>query len=124
MIRVSSVVRSLIGLRAASSTVVRDREHVPLHCDSSTVSAVGARRGTPVLLNVRAYDMVQEGFLFFVFVTANEVWLTDVVPPQFIEFPDDQIHPNDWFVTAGAEPLSAAVQRTVAYVSSRSSGFA
>ncbi len=68
--------------------------------------------------------MVQEGFLFFVFVTANEVWLTDVVPPQFIEFPDDQIHPNDGFVTAGAEPLSAAVQRTVAYVSSRSSGFA
>lgn len=69
------------------------RHHVHLHCDSGTASAVGARRGTPVLLKVRASDMVQEGFVFF--VTANEVWLTDHVPPRFIEFPADQIHPNN-----------------------------
>jgi RNA:NAD 2'-phosphotransferase (TPT1/KptA family) len=37
--------------------------------------------------------MVQEGFVFF--VTAKEVWLTNVVPPQFIEFPDDRTRPND-----------------------------
>lgn len=37
--------------------------------------------------------MVQEGFVFF--VTANDVRLTDVVPPQFIEFPDDRTRPND-----------------------------
>jgi putative RNA 2'-phosphotransferase len=63
------------------------RHHVHLHCDSSTASAVGARRGQPVLLKVRAQEMVKEGFVFY--VTANQVWLTDHVPPRFIEFPDD-----------------------------------
>ena len=71
--------------------------------------------------------MVQEGLVFFVtafFVTANEVWLTDVVSPHFIEFPEDRTRPNDRLVTGGAEPLGATVQPNVAYVSSRSSGFA
>ncbi|MFO1001498.1 MAG: RNA 2'-phosphotransferase [Planctomycetaceae bacterium] len=63
------------------------RHHVHLHCDSSTASAVGARRGTPVLLKVKAQEMANEGFVFY--VTANQVWLTDHVPPRFIEFPDD-----------------------------------
>ena len=62
------------------------RHHVHLHCDSSTASAVGARRGTPVLLKVKAQEMAKEGFVFY--VTANLVWLTDHVPPKFIEFPD------------------------------------
>jgi len=63
------------------------RHHVHLHCDSSTASTVGARRGQPVLLKVKAQEMVKEGFVFY--VTANQVWLTDHVPPRFIEFPDD-----------------------------------
>lgn len=63
------------------------RHHVHLHCDTSTASAVGARRGTPVLLKVKAQEMAKEGFVFY--VTANQVWLTDHVPPRFIEFPDD-----------------------------------
>lgn len=62
-----------------------NRHHVHLHCDNSVASAVGARRGPPVLLKVRAQDMAKEGFVFF--VTANQVWLTDHVPPRFIEFP-------------------------------------
>lgn len=63
-----------------------NRHHVHLHCDNSVASAVGARRGPPVLLKVRAQDMAKEGFVFF--VTANQVWLTDHVLPRFIEFPD------------------------------------
>lgn len=75
------------GLRKMS------RHHVHLHCDSSIASAVGARRGTPVLLKVHAFEMVQEGFVFF--VTANDVWLTDHVPARFIEFPEDYPNLND-----------------------------
>lgn len=63
------------------------RHHVHLHCDSSTAFAVGARRGKPVLLKVKAEKMATQGFVFY--VTANQVWLTDHVPPEFIEFPDD-----------------------------------
>lgn len=62
------------------------RHHVHLHCDNSVASAVGARRGAPVLLKVRAREMAQEGFVFF--VTANQVWLTNHVPSRFIEFPE------------------------------------
>ena len=61
------------------------RHHVHLHADDSVATTVGARRGKPVLLRVRAQEMTREGHLFF--VTANQVWLTDHVPPQFIEFP-------------------------------------
>ena len=68
------------------------RHHVHLHCDSSTASAVGARRGTPVLLKVKAQEMAKEGFVFY--VTANQVWLTDHVPPRFIEFPDGDEKPR------------------------------
>ena len=68
------------------------RHHVHLHCDSSIASAVGARRGTPVLLKVKAQEMAKEGFVFY--VTANQVWLTDHVPPRFIEFPDGDDKPN------------------------------
>ena len=62
------------------------RHHVHLHSDAETATTVGARRGAPVLLTVRAVEMASEGFQFY--VTANEVWLTDHVPPRFIDFPD------------------------------------
>ncbi|NQU20130.1 MAG: RNA 2'-phosphotransferase [Candidatus Nealsonbacteria bacterium] len=62
-----------------------DRHHVHLHADEATATAVGRRRGKPVLLKVRAQDMAREGHEFL--VTPNEVWLTDHVPVEFIEFP-------------------------------------
>jgi putative RNA 2'-phosphotransferase len=62
-----------------------NRHHVHLHVDVETSTAVGQRRGQPVLLNVRALDMHQAGHEFF--VTPNDVWLTDHVPTEFIEFP-------------------------------------
>jgi putative RNA 2'-phosphotransferase len=61
------------------------RHHVHLHSDVSTAKSVGARRGAPVILTIRAQQMASEGFEFF--VTANDVWLTDHVPARFIEFP-------------------------------------
>lgn len=61
------------------------RHHVHLHLDQETATTVGARRGAPVLLRIRTKEMAADGHLFF--VTANEVWLTDRVPPQYIDFP-------------------------------------
>jgi len=61
------------------------RHHVHLHVDVKTATAVGQRRGKPVLLKVRALDMHQGGHEFF--VTPNNVWLTDHVPSEYIEFP-------------------------------------
>jgi putative RNA 2'-phosphotransferase len=61
------------------------RHHVHLHVDEATAIAVGTRRGKPVLLKVWARDMARRGHEFF--VTPNNVWLTDHVPPEFIEFP-------------------------------------
>lgn len=60
------------------------RHHVHLHVDVDTSMAVGQRRGKPVLLRIRALDMYLAGFDFF--VTPNDVWLTDYVPAEYIEF--------------------------------------
>lgn len=62
-----------------------NRHHVHLHLDEATATAVGRRRGKPVVLRVRAHDMAGRGYEFF--VTPNRVWLTDHVPVEFIEFP-------------------------------------
>lgn len=64
----------------------RQRHDVHLHADLSIASSVGQRRGKPVILRIRAKAMSDAGFEFF--VTPNDVWLTDHVPPEFIEFPE------------------------------------
>ncbi|TWT29982.1 RNA 2'-phosphotransferase [Blastopirellula retiformator] len=58
------------------------RHHVHLHHDQATASAVGQRRGKPILLQIAAGRMHADGYLFY--VTPNEVWLTDEVPPQYL----------------------------------------
>jgi putative RNA 2'-phosphotransferase len=60
------------------------RQHVHLSMDKETAIKVGSRRGPPVILTVLASDMQNEGFIFY--LSANNVWLTDKVPPNFIEF--------------------------------------
>jgi putative RNA 2'-phosphotransferase len=66
----------------ASGLQPRSRHHVHLSAKSETALTVGARHGKPVLLVVRACDMVKAGHPFY--VSANGVWLADEVPPQFI----------------------------------------
>jgi len=61
------------------------RHHVHLSRDKETATKVGSRRGRPVILTIDAAAMAQAGHLFF--VSANGVWLTDAVPPAFIQFP-------------------------------------
>lgn len=58
------------------------RHHVHLSEDRTTAHKVGDRRGVPVILYVDAKRMYENGHEFF--VTPNNVWLTDSVPPEYI----------------------------------------
>jgi len=51
------------------------RHHVHLSATIETATSVGARRGTPVILQVDAKAMVAEDFLFY--RSENGVWLVD-----------------------------------------------
>lgn len=58
------------------------RHHVHLSPDVETAGKVGSRRGKPVILEIDAGRMKEEGFTFY--ISANGVWLVDEVPPQFM----------------------------------------
>ena len=58
------------------------RHHVHLSADVQTAVRVGARHGRPVVLKVDAAGMARAGHVFY--VSANGVWLTDTVPPEFL----------------------------------------
>lgn len=59
------------------------RHHVHLSPDEETARKVGMRHGKPVILFIRALDMHHAGFSFY--VSANGVWLTEHVPPEWME---------------------------------------
>jgi putative RNA 2'-phosphotransferase len=59
-----------------------NRHHVHLSKDVETARKVGARRGQPVILKVDAERMHRDGHKFY--VSANGVWLTDSVPPEYL----------------------------------------
>jgi putative RNA 2'-phosphotransferase len=58
------------------------RSHVHLSADIETARKVGARRGAPIVLVVEAAAMHAENHAFF--LTANLVWLTDHVSPNYL----------------------------------------
>src|SRR4051812_39560330 len=66
--------------------LLRGQRH-PGHpaADGEPASRVGGRRGQPVILTVRADDMIAAGHVFY--RSDNGVWLVLHVPPGFIEFP-------------------------------------
>ena len=59
------------------------RHHVHLSPDVATATAVGARRGAPVILEIDAAAMHRAGHKFM--LSDNGVWLVDAVPPQYIQ---------------------------------------
>ena len=65
----------------------RKRHAVHLHADLEVARSVGQRRGTAVILKVEAKRMADAGHEFY--LTGNHVWLTDRVPPEFIQFPTE-----------------------------------
>jgi putative RNA 2'-phosphotransferase len=83
------------GTAAATVAAVRadglkpgNRQHVHLSLDAATATKVGQRHGRPVVLAVLADKMWAQGVPFF--CSANGVWLTAAVPPEYIEFPQEQ----------------------------------
>lgn len=59
------------------------RHHVHLSPDRDTATRVGRRHGEPVVLEVAAGRMGADGHTFH--VSANGVWLTDEVPPEYLD---------------------------------------
>ena len=62
------------------------RHHVHLSPHRETATKVGARRGAPVVLTIRAAAMDARGERFS--LTGNGVWLVDRVAPAFIVEPE------------------------------------
>jgi putative RNA 2'-phosphotransferase len=79
-----TVVRYLDAIRAEGLRPM-NRHDVHLSPDRETATRVGARRGRPVVLSVDAGAMHLDGHVFH--VTANGVWLTKAVPPEYLRFP-------------------------------------
>ncbi|MDC7685220.1 RNA 2'-phosphotransferase [Asticcacaulis sp. BYS171W] len=63
----------------------QSRQQVHLSADIDTARKVGARHGKPVILTIDALGMQADGHRFF--QADNGVWLTDAVPPVYIECP-------------------------------------
>lgn len=61
------------------------RHAVHLSATKNAAIAVGARRGAPVVLVVDSYAMNKNGFQFQ--QAENLVWLTAVVPPEYLRLP-------------------------------------
>jgi putative RNA 2'-phosphotransferase len=67
----------------ADGLLAGNRRHVHLSADVPSARAIGARRGRPVVVAVDAGRMHKDGYEFL--LAANGVWLTERVPPEFIE---------------------------------------
>lgn len=59
-----------------------NRHAVHLSATVETARAVGARRGKPLILRIDAASMTAAGHAFQ--VSANGVWLTSAVPPEYL----------------------------------------
>lgn len=80
-----TVAKFIDGIKA-KGLVSGSRQHVHLSSDVKTANLVGTRRGRPIILSVQATRMHNDGLPFY--LSKNGVWLTDHVPPQYLEFSD------------------------------------
>lgn len=65
----------------------RRRHHVHMSTDRHLMLDVARRRGAPALLKIDAGRMHDDGVEFF--VTGNDVWLTEHVPPSYLSRASD-----------------------------------
>ncbi len=80
-----TVARFLPSIRAAGLVRGR-RHHVHLSASRQQATAVGGRRGAPVVVEVLAGRMRADGHVFL--LSPNGVWLAERVPPEYLLFPD------------------------------------
>lgn len=59
------------------------RHHVHLSTEIRTAQKVGERHGRPVIFQVNAAAMHEEGYTFY--CSENGVWLVDIVPFQYLK---------------------------------------
>jgi len=78
-----TAVTSLHSIKQAGITRKR-RCYVHLSADRATATTVGGRHGRPVILIVRASRMYRAGFRFY--HSESGIWLTERVPPEYIDF--------------------------------------
>lgn len=67
----------------------RNRHHVHLSEVLETAISVGKRHGAPVILEVKARLMYQQGYEFY--CSENQVWLTEEVPAEFLAVLDSDV---------------------------------
>jgi putative RNA 2'-phosphotransferase len=65
------------------------RHHVHFSLDPASAKNVGSRHGRPVVLRIRTREMHEDGHQFF--LSGNNVWLIESVPPEYINFPDADV---------------------------------
>jgi putative RNA 2'-phosphotransferase len=61
----------------------QNRNYIHLTNNYDLACTIGKRYGSPVVLEVAALQMHSKGYDFF--ISKNEVWLTDHIPPEFIQ---------------------------------------
>lgn len=71
-----------VGLIFQDGLRKMNRHHVHLSIDTETAGKVGARHGKPAIFEVDTIKMLENNLEFF--VSANNVWLVENVPPQFL----------------------------------------
>ncbi len=67
----------------AQGLIPKSRLYVHLSKDEETAVKVGSRHGKPVIYIVKAKQMHDDGYKFF--ISANNVWLTKEVPVKYLE---------------------------------------
>ena len=66
--------------------IPKSRLYVHLSKDEETAVKVGSRHGKPVIYIVKAKQMYEDGYKFF--ISANGVWLTKEVPVKYMKKQD------------------------------------
>lgn len=61
----------------------KSRLHVHLSKDIETATNVGSRHGTPVILEIDAKKMSEDGIVFY--KSVNDVWLTDNIETKYFK---------------------------------------
>jgi putative RNA 2'-phosphotransferase len=72
-----------LELILAQGLIKGARHHVHLSADKETALKVGQRHGKPAILRVDSGSMHRSGIVFY--RSENGVWLTDHVPPVFLQ---------------------------------------
>lgn len=75
--------RKILPLIDEMGLIPKKRLYVHLSRNIDTAVNVGSRHGIPVVYRVNSGRMANDGFRFY--LSANNVWLTDRVPAEYIE---------------------------------------